>query len=115
MNIIEIPTLSSDMTLEQWLIYWFDAYVKRNVKRSTAVSYLGMINNHINPKIGKYRLSELNTNILQMFFNSEADSGSARGGGLSPNYAQRTYKVSVSFRLKNKKALDRINSNNINH
>ena len=84
MNIIEIPTLSSDMTLEQWLIYWFDAYVKRNVKRSTAVSYLGMINNHINPKIGKYRLSELNTNILQMFFNSEADSGSARGGGLSP-------------------------------
>lgn len=43
MNIIEIPTLSSDMTLEQWLIYWFDTYVKRNVKRSTAVSYLGMI------------------------------------------------------------------------
>lgn len=40
MNIIEIPTLSSDMTLEQWLTYWFDAYIKRNVKRSTAVSYL---------------------------------------------------------------------------
>lgn len=30
-------------------------------------------------------------------------------------YAQRTYKVSVSFHLKNKKALERVNSNKINH
>ena len=88
MNIIEIPTLSSDMTLEQWLTYWFDAYMIRNLKRSTAVAYLGYINNHIVPKIGKYKLSELNTNILQAFFNSEADNGSARGGGLSPKSLQ---------------------------
>jgi len=88
MNIIEIPTLSSDMTLEQWLTYWFDAYIIRNVKRSTAVAYLGYINNHIAPKIGKYKLSELNTNVLQVFFNSESDNGSARGGGLSPKSLQ---------------------------
>lgn len=88
MNIIEIPILSSDITLEQWLTYWFDAYMIRNLKRSTAVAYLGYINNHIVPKIGKYKLSELNTNILQAFFNSEADNGSARGGGLSPKSLQ---------------------------
>ena len=86
MNIIEIPTLSSDMTLEQWLTYWFDAYMIRNLKRSTAVAYLGYINNHIVPKIGKYKLSELNTNILQAFFNSEADNGSARGAVFPRNH-----------------------------
>lgn len=76
--------LSTDMTLKSWLEYWFDVYAKRTVKQSTAVSYHGYINGHIIPHIGLYKLSELNTDIFQRFFNEQGDSGSLKGGGLSP-------------------------------
>ena len=74
-----------NMTVEQYLSYWFETYAKRNIKRSTAVSYRGYIVNHVIPKIGSERLSELNTNILQDFFNGEIDCGNVNDGkGLSP-------------------------------
>lgn len=88
MNTIQKADISPDMTLTQWLLHWFETYVVRNVKRSTAVSYQGIINNHIAPKIGSYKLCELNIDILQTFFNTEADSGNAKGGGLSPKTLQ---------------------------
>ncbi len=57
-----------NMTLEQWLTYWFDTYAKRSIKQSTAISYIGYINNHIVPNIGSYPISELTADILQDFF-----------------------------------------------
>jgi len=75
--------LDINMTLSDWLEYWFENYARRTVKRSTAISYRGYINNHISPKVGLCKLSELNTDILQTFFNSEYDSGNKKGGGLS--------------------------------
>lgn len=84
MNNITDIKLSTDMTLKAWLEYWFEVYAKRTVKQSTAVSYHGYICGHIAPQIGMYKLSELNTDIFQRFFNMQSDSGSLRGGGLSP-------------------------------
>lgn len=76
------------MTFKEWLIYWFETYSRRTVKRSTAVSYNGYINGHIIPEIGSYTLSELNTDILQRFINAQSDNGSLKGGGLSPKTLQ---------------------------
>lgn len=76
--------LNTNMTLKEWFEYWFEVYAKRTVKQSTAVSYHGYIYGHIVPQIGMYKLSELNTDIFQRFFNMQSDSGSLRGGGLSP-------------------------------
>ncbi|MGN0606967.1 MAG: tyrosine-type recombinase/integrase [Oscillospiraceae bacterium] len=84
MNNITDIKLSADMTLKEWLEYWFEVYTKRTVKQSTAVSYHGYINGHIVPHIGSYKLSELNTDIFQRFFNAQSDNGSLKGGGLSP-------------------------------
>ncbi|MGN1134774.1 MAG: N-terminal phage integrase SAM-like domain-containing protein [Oscillospiraceae bacterium] len=67
MNIDPDIELSADMTLKEWLEYWFEVYTKRTVKQSTAVSYHGYINGHIVPHIGSYKLSELNTDIFQSF------------------------------------------------
>lgn len=80
---IDEIVLNNSMTLEEWLSYWFETYARRTIKQSTAVSYMGYINNHICPKIGVCKLSELNTDVLQRYFNEEYDSGNIKGGGLS--------------------------------
>lgn len=77
--------LNENMTFGNYLGYWYETYSKRTVKRSTAISYRGYINGHISPVIGLYKLSELNTDILQRFFNAQCDNGNINdGGGLSP-------------------------------
>lgn len=87
MNTLDFA-LDKEMSFGNWLNYWFENYVKRTVKQSTAVSYYGYINSHIVPEIGVYKLSELNTDVLQRFFNEQNDSGSLKGGGLSPKTLQ---------------------------
>ena len=42
----------STMTIKEWLEYWFEVYAKRNIKQSTAISYIGYIINHFVPQIG---------------------------------------------------------------
>lgn len=95
--------LKNSMTLEEWLSYWFETYAKRTVKQSTAVSYIGYINNHICPKIGVCKLSELNTDVLQRFFNDIYDNGSKRGGGLS---AKTVHNIELMLHKALAKAVD---------
>lgn len=103
MNTIINVELSTDMTLTEWLEYWFEIYAKRTVKQSTAVSYYGYINGHIVPQIGMYKLSELNTDIFQRFFNVQSDSGNLKGGRLSPKTLSN---ISRMIHKSMKKALE---------
>lgn len=103
MNTIINVELSTDMTLTEWMEYWFEIYAKRTVKQSTAVSYYGYINGHIVPQIGMYKLSELNTDIFQKFFNIQCDSGNLKGGGLSPKTLSN---ISHMINKSMKKALE---------
>lgn len=103
MNTIINVELSTEMTLKAWLEYWFEVYAKRTVKQSTAVSYYGYINGHIAPQIGMYKLSELNTDVFQRFFNFQSDSGSLKGGGLSPKTLSN---ISRMIHKSMKKALE---------
>ncbi|MBQ3037960.1 MAG: hypothetical protein IJA12_06565 [Oscillospiraceae bacterium] len=75
-----------DITLEQWLNKWLELYAKPTVRQTTLVSYYGYINNHICPKIGHLKLSELKTEALQIFFNEKAigERCDGKNGGLSP-------------------------------
>ncbi len=103
MNTIINVELSTEMTLKAWLEYWFEVYAKRTVKQSTAVSYYGYINGHIAPQIGMYKLSELNTDVFQRFFNVQSESGSLKGGGLSPKTLSN---ISRMIHKSMKKALE---------
>lgn len=75
---------STNMTLEQWLNKWLEVYSKPNTKQSTFISYEGYVRGHIIPNIGKLKLSQLNAEILQDFFNRQYESGRLDGrGGVS--------------------------------
>ena len=72
-------------TLYQWLITWLDIYCRNDVRSSTLVNYETYADKHIAPTIGNIRLCDLNTIILQRFFNDKYRNGKLRGkGGLSP-------------------------------
>lgn len=98
--------LSPEMTLSEWLAYWFETYAKRTIKQSTAISYRGYINNHITPQIGSYKLSELNTDILQCFFNYEYDYGNKRQNCSSGLSAKTLHNIKLMLHKALNKAVD---------
>lgn len=73
------------MTLGNWLVTWLNEYAINSVKHSTRVSYEMYITKHINPFIGKVKLVDLKTDIIQKFYNEKLENGRIDGyGGLSP-------------------------------
>lgn len=74
----------SQMLLKDWLYMWLQQYAKNSVKPSTYISYEGYIYNHIIPVLGTYPLQQISVALIQNFYNEKYESGSSRGGGLSP-------------------------------
>lgn len=73
------------ITLYSWLCTWIDTYCKNEVRMSTYVNYDIYIQKHIKDNIGGYRLCDLNTVIIQQFYNEKSKNGRLDGkGGLSP-------------------------------
>ncbi len=73
------------VTLYEWLCTWLEQYCKNEVRLSTYVNYDTYVQRHIKDTIGGYKLCDLNTAIMQAFFNDKAKSGKLNGsGGLSP-------------------------------
>jgi integrase len=62
LNMDEQSTLLSD-----WLLYWLEFYAKPRVKRSTYISYDGLIKNHVNPAIGDVSFKKLSARVFQEF------------------------------------------------
>ena len=73
------------ITLYEWLCTWLNQYCKNEVRLSTYVNYDTYVQRHIRNTIGEYKLCDLNTAIMQAFFNDKAKKGKLNGsGGLSP-------------------------------
>lgn len=53
------------MQLEKWLEIWLEQYAKYKIKTKTYYLYQNMIRLHINPMLGLYELTDINTEILQ--------------------------------------------------
>ncbi len=72
-------------TLYEWLCAWLETYCKNDVRMTTYVNYETYVSKHIRNSIGSYRLCDLNTVIIQEFYNEKLKSGRLDGsGGLSP-------------------------------
>lgn len=72
---------------------WQSANKMRH-KGSTELKYDNLLNTHILPKLGSYRLSMINSNVLCDFMNEKLYSGRAdRKGGLSPSYVRSIMQV----------------------
>mgnify|MGYP000847255759 CR=1 FL=1 len=69
---------ASDMSVSDYMDLWFEEYCKLNLKYRTQLNYKGMIENHINPKLGQYKISGLTPAVLQTFINNIKIQGLSR-------------------------------------
>lgn len=58
------------MSYSDYLDYWIKEHCKINLKYHTIQAYENIIKNHIKPRIGFYRLSQISTSTLQEFINN---------------------------------------------
>ena len=57
------------MSYADFLDYWIDNYASFNLHYSTTISYINIIKNHVKPRVGFYKLWQLDTRLLQEFIN----------------------------------------------
>lgn len=60
----------SDVSLADYLDYWLDTYGKMNLKYNTQLNYLYIIENHLKPNLGSYRLKSLSAATIQEYANA---------------------------------------------
>lgn len=63
------------MELKEWLDIWLNKYTKFAVKLRTYERYKYIIEKHINPKLGEFKLDDLSAVTLQDYVLSELESG----------------------------------------
>ena len=57
----------TEITVADYLNQWFDLYCKTNLKYNTQVGYLRIIQGHLIPKFGAYRLKAITPAVLQEY------------------------------------------------
>ena len=69
---------------EFWLLEWLRSK-RMGIKDSTYIRYRNIIENHINPDLGKYPINKISTSLMERFVTNKLNSGRLDGnGGLSP-------------------------------
>ncbi len=65
----------STLTLENWLLYWLNDIKSIKCEETTLYGYRNIIDNHLIPGLGSYKLQELNQTIINKYFKSKKDAG----------------------------------------
>lgn len=65
----------TEISVSDYFDYWYENYVKLELKINTQISYKNYIENHIKPSLGVYKLKGLTPSTLQDFINSKYISG----------------------------------------
>ena len=68
----------SEITVSDYLDQWYELSCKLNLKYNTQVAYLRIIEAHIRPRFGNYKLKSINPAILQKYANSLKMNGYAK-------------------------------------
>ena len=58
------------MSYSDYLDYWMKEHCEVNLKYHTIQAYQNIIKNHVKPRLGFYRLSQITTATLQEFLNN---------------------------------------------
>lgn len=93
-------TRPNQHTLISWLYEWLRSYAKPTLRPATFTNYELTIERHFNTKLGRVKLKNVSTRMLQTFFNEKLISGRADGkpGGLSPKTLKNIkYMLHVAF------------------
>lgn len=82
------PNTKKSPLFKEVIAMWQKANQNR-YKGATSLKYDNLINKHILPVLGSYRLSEINTLVIADFMNSKLSTGRLdHTGGLSPSYVR---------------------------
>lgn len=68
----------SELSIADFMDYWYENYVVRNLAYNTQQDYRRKIDLHINPVLGKYRLHALEPDIVQQWIDKKKDAGYSR-------------------------------------
>ncbi len=68
----------ANISVADYLDYWFDQYCKINLKYNTQLGYMNIIETHLKPRFGYYRLASLTSSILTEFANDLKVNGYAK-------------------------------------
>lgn len=68
----------SEMSVADYLDYWFDSYCKMNLKYNTQLGYIQIIENHLKPRFGMCKLKGVTTAYIQESVNQLKMRGLAR-------------------------------------
>jgi len=81
---VEAEKIRDREKYEFWLFEWLRS--KRiGIKDSTYIRYRNVIENHINPDLGKYPINKISTPLMERFVSNKLNNGRLDGnGGLSP-------------------------------
>lgn len=59
----------TEVSIADYLDYWFDNYCKMNLKYNTQLGYIQIIENHLKPQFGHYKLKALTPAAVQQYAN----------------------------------------------
>ena len=65
----------SEISVADYLDQWIEQYVEMNLRPNSISNYKGIVNNHIKPAVGHYKLQSLNPSALQSFVNAQKEKG----------------------------------------
>lgn len=68
----------SELSVADYLDYWFDNYCKMNLKYNTQLGYIKIIESHIKPRFGQYKLKAVTTAAIQEHINQLKIQGLSR-------------------------------------
>lgn len=68
----------NEISVSDYLDFWFDNFCKMNLKYNTQLNYLNIIENHLKPRFGMYKLKVLNSATIQEFANDLKLNGLAK-------------------------------------
>lgn len=57
----------SEISLSDYLDYWLENYVKKNLAHNSYLDYERKVRIHIKPSLGRYRLSSIEADIIQLW------------------------------------------------
>ena len=68
----------SEISVADYMDYWLKNYVEMNCKYNTIDGYKRIIENHIKPALGSYKLKSITPAVLQQFVNEKSNMGFTR-------------------------------------
>ena len=82
------------MTVENWLTDWLEIYKKSSVRENTYQGEKRIVEKHLIPVIGSYKLKDLRSEHIQKMLNNKLKTGSLKGNKpLSPRMVEHIYIV----------------------